>query len=128
MSGWKEIQRALAAGAHLSGVIMCGSILDAVLLGAAQHEPRLLTLQQLVLRQEMGKSSNFRIRRWFIDAAHDVGVLELDVKKFSHSLRDFRNYIHPYEQKVSGFTLNEHTANVCFQVLKTALASVSGDR
>jgi hypothetical protein len=51
-----------------------------------------------------------------------------DVKKFSHGLRDFRNYIHPYEQMQSGFAPDEHTAKLCFQVLKAALASVAGER
>ncbi|MCY4317652.1 MAG: hypothetical protein OXE76_00405, partial [Alphaproteobacteria bacterium] len=55
-------------------------------------------------------------------------ALKLDVKKFSHGLRDFRNYIHPYEQMVSGFTPDEHTAKVCFQVLRAALESLAGER
>ena len=32
-----------------------------------------------------------------IDVGCEVGVLKLDIKKFSHGLRDFRNYIHPYD-------------------------------
>jgi hypothetical protein len=58
----------------------------------------------------------------------EVGLLKLDVKKFSHGLRDFRNFSHPYEPMVSGFSPDEHTAKVCFQVLKAALASVAGER
>jgi len=64
----------------------------------------------------------------FIDVASDVGVLKLDVQKFSHGLRDFRNHIHPYQQMSSGFAPDQHTAKVCFQVLKAALASVAGER
>ena len=64
----------------------------------------------------------------FIDVAHDIGFLNLDVKKFSHGLRDFRNYIHPYAQLASQFMPDEHTAKVCFQVLKAALADVAGER
>ena len=63
-----------------------------------------------------------------IDTAHDIGVIALDVKKFSHGLRDFRNYIHPYQQLAQGFTPDEHTAKVCVQVLKAALASLAGER
>ncbi|WP_294535684.1 hypothetical protein [uncultured Rhodoblastus sp.] len=59
---------------------------------------------------------------------YEGGLLKRDVKKFSHGLRDFRNYIHPYEQMVSGFSPDEHTAKVCFKVLKAALASVAGER
>ena len=126
----EEAQKALAAGAYLSGVIMCGSILEAVLLGKAQQEPRLFNTSKVSPKTEGGKVKQFQ--EWtlanFIDVANDVGILKLDVKKFSHGLRDFRNYIHPYQQMISGFTPDEHTAKVCFQVLKAALASVAGDR
>ena len=63
-----------------------------------------------------------------INVAHDLGLLKPDVQKFSHGLRDFRNYIHPYQQMASGFKPDEHTAKLCFQVLKAALADVAGDR
>ena len=39
----------------------------------------------------------------FIDVSYELGLLDEDVK-VSHALRNFRNYIHPYEQ-VSGFNL-----------------------
>ncbi|EQD67128.1 hypothetical protein B2A_00864, partial [mine drainage metagenome] len=34
-----EARKALSAGAHLSVIFLCGSVLEAVLLGAAQKEP-----------------------------------------------------------------------------------------
>lgn len=60
----------------------------------------------------------------FIDVSYEVGFLKEDVKKFSHSLRDFRNYIHPYQQMSIGFQPDEHTAKICFQVLKAALYQI----
>jgi hypothetical protein len=48
-----------------------------------------------------------------------------DTQKFSHSLRDFRNYIHPFEQMSSGFNPREHTAKICLQVLKAAIYEIS---
>jgi hypothetical protein len=57
----------------------------------------------------------------FIDVACDIDLIQEDIKKFSHSLRDFRNYIHPYEQLANNFNPNEHTAMICFQVLKAAI-------
>ena len=63
-----------------------------------------------------------------IDVACELGYLRLDVKKFSHTLRDFRNYIHPYEQMSSGFSPDKHTAEICLQVLRAAIASLSGAR
>ena len=36
-------------------------------------------------------------------------------------------YIHPSEQMALGFKRDEHTAKVCLQVLKVAMADVAGD-
>jgi len=126
----KEARAAMGAGAYLSTILLCGSVLEAVLLGAAQKEPARFNRASASPKTIDGGVKRFH--EWslaqFIDAACEVGLLKPDVKKFSHGLRDFRNYIHPYEQMVSGFTPDEHTAKVCFQVLKAALASVAGER
>lgn len=125
-----EARVALGAGAYLSVIFLCGSVLEAVLLGAAQKEPA--RFNKAVASPESSDNSVKRFHEWslaqFIDVSCEVGLLKPDVKKFSHGLRDFRNYIHPYEQMVSGFTPDEHTAKVCFQVLKAALANVAGER
>ena len=60
-----------------------------------------------------------------IDVAKEVGFLNEDVKKFSHSLRDFRNYIHPRLQADAKFNPDEHTAKICFQVLKAAIYQIT---
>ena len=126
----QEAQKALEAGAYLSVIFLCGSILEGVLLGKAQYEPVKFNKSPVSPKTEYGKVKRFH--DWtlaqFIDVASDVDVLKPDVQKFSHGLRDFRNYIHPYQQMVSNFTPDEHTAKVCFQVLKAALASVAGER
>ena len=125
-----EARVALGAGAHLSVIFLCGSVLEAVLLGAAQQAPA--SFNQASATPKTPNGSPKRFHEWslaqLIDVACEVGVLKLDIRKFSHGLRDFRNYIHPYEQLASGFTPDEHTAKVCFQVLKAALASLAGER
>lgn len=125
-----EARKALGAGAHLSVIFLCGSVLEAVLLGAAQKEPA--RFNKATASPKDGGGGVKRFHEWtlaqFIDVACEVDLLKPDVKKFSHGLRDFRNYIHPYAQMQSGFTPDEHTAKLCFQVLKAALASVAGER
>jgi hypothetical protein len=125
-----EARVALKAGASLSVIFLCGSVLEAVLLGAAQKEPQKFNCSSAAPKDRNGSVKPFH--GWslseFIDVACDVQLLQPDVKKFSHGLRDFRNYIHPYQQMISNFTPDEHTAKVCFQVLKAALASVAGER
>lgn len=125
-----EARAALRAGAYLSVIFLCGSVLEAVLLGAAQRYPEQFNRSKSSAEGSDGSVKPFH--EWslsqFIDVACEAGFIKLDVKKFSHGLRDFRNYIHPYEQMVSGFNPDEHTAKVCFQVLKAALASLAGER
>ena len=125
-----EARTALSAGAYLSVVFLCGSVLEAVLLGAAQKDPAKFNKASSSPRNPDGTVRRFH--EWslaqFIDTACEIDLLKPDVKKFGHGLRDFRNYIHPYEQMVSGFTPDQHTAKVSFHVLKAALANVAGER
>lgn len=125
-----EARTALSAGAYLSVVFLCGSVLEAVLLGAAQKYPAKFNKASSSPKNPDGTVRRFH--EWslaqFIDTACEVDLLKPDVKKFGHGLRDFRNYIHPYEQMVSGFAPDQHTAKVSFHVLKAALASVAGER
>jgi hypothetical protein len=125
-----EARKALGIGAHLSVIFLCGSVLEGVLMGAAQRNPQKFNSSPASPKDASGRIKPFH--QWnlsqLIDAACAVQLLGLDVKKFGHGLRDFRNFIHPYEQLASGFTPDEHTAKVCFQVLKAALANLSGER
>ncbi len=125
-----EARTALRAGAYLSVIFLCGSVLEAVLLGSAQKEPA--RFNRAAASPKAGDGSVKKFHEWslaqFIDVACEIDLLKPDVKKFSHGLRDFRNYIHPYEQMNSRFTPDEHTAKMCFQALKAALASVAGER
>jgi hypothetical protein len=124
-----EIRILFPSGAFLSTILMCGSVLEALLLGAAQADPAKFNRASASPKKE-GKVKPFH--EWslaqFIDVASESGLLKPDVKKFSHGLRDFRNYIHPYEQMASRFSPDQYTARVCLHVLKAALASIAGER
>jgi hypothetical protein len=126
----KEIEKGLNTHAALSVIFMCGSLLEGVLLGTALKSPEAFNRSSSSPKYSDGKVKPFH--EWklaqFIDVACDIKVVQLDVKKFSHALRDFRNYIHPYEQMASGFSPDQHTADICFQVLKAALADLSKER
>lgn len=125
-----EVSVVMNAGGYLSGIILCGSVLEAVLLGAATKHPALFNSASSSPKDMTGVVRRFPDWKLseFINVASEVGLLKPDVKKFSHGLRDFRNYIHPYQQMASGFSPDAHTARVCLQVLLAALASVAGER
>lgn len=122
-----EIKQCLSSKAPLSVIFLCGSSLEGILLGIASKHPREFNQAKASPKDNAGKPLQFHL--WtlsnYIDVAYEVGLLKEDVKKFSHSLRDFRNYIHPYEQVSARFNPDEHTARICWQVLKAALFQLS---
>ncbi len=124
-----EAQHCLTS-APLASIFLCGSILEGILLGVALQKPKEFNQAANSPKDKDNKVKPFH--EWslaqFIDVAHGLGALRLDVKKFSHELRDFRNYIHPYQQLASKFTPDKHTAEICLQVLKAAIADLSGVR
>ena len=125
----KEAQACLSVGAYLSVIILCGSVLEAVLLGAAQKDPAKFNRSA---KAPKGRDKPKAFRDWtlleFINVGCDLELLKPDVREFSQGLREFRNYIHPNKQLKSDFKPDEFTAKICFQVLKAALADVSDER
>jgi len=127
----KEAIDCVTAGAALSAILMCGSVLEGLLLSVALKNPAEFNRASGSPKQkDTGKVRPFH--EWtlanLIDVAHEVGVLRLDVKKFGHGVRDFRNYIHPYEQMASKFAPDQHTAQICLQVLRAALVGLRANR
>jgi hypothetical protein len=122
-----EIRKCLKAKAPLAVIFLCGSTLEGILLGVASGNAKDFNQSQGSPKDKTGKVRPFQ--DWhlndFINVARELNLLGEDVKKFSHALRDFRNYIHPYEQMASNFNPDEHTAKICWQVLQTAIIQLS---
>lgn len=120
---FEEIKKCLGSDAPLSVIFMCGSTLEGILLGIALKKPKEFNSASSSPKDKEGKVK--ALHEWslnnLINTAFELGLIKEDVKKFSHSLRDFRNYIHPYQQLSSGFNPDKHTAQISWQVLKAAI-------
>jgi hypothetical protein len=127
----KEIEVCVSGNASLAAIILIGSILEGVLLNMANAYPQQFN-QSLVAPKNTGTGKVLPFVNWnlnsFIDVAFDIGMLNKDVKKFSHVLREFRNYIHPYQQMSSQFYPDKQTSVICFQVLKAAINQIGAYR
>lgn len=120
----REAELCLNSGAYLGSIFLSGSALEGILLNVATSNS--LTFIQANNAPKVKNSEKVKpIQVWtlaeLIDVAHEVDYLRLDVKKFSHVLRDFRNYIHPYAQMSANFRPDRHTAGICLQVLRAAI-------
>lgn len=125
-----EAIRCHEADAPLAVIFHCGSILEGLLLGLARAHAKQFNQAPNSPKDKLGVAKPFQ--EWtlaqFIDVSCELGHLGQDVKKFSHALRDFRNYIHPYQQMSARFQPDKHTAEICLQVLRAAIASLSAER
>jgi len=123
---FKEIKKCLNSKAALATILLCGSTLEGVLLNVATSNLRKFNSAKTSPKDKNGKVLQFD--KWtlgnFIDVAKETEFLDEDVKKFSHSLRDFRNYIHPHLQARRQFNPDENTAKLCWQVLKMAIFQI----
>lgn len=124
-----EIQRCLVDNIPLAAILLSGSTLEGLLLDAATKNPQIFNNAGAAPKKD-GKVRQFH--EWtlndFINAAHECGIISLDVKKYSHALRDFRNYIHPFQQAHAQFAPDIHTAKISWQVVQAAIADLSGNR
>lgn len=119
-----EAENCVKHGSHLASVILCGSVLEAICLGYGQKHP-----------EEVNRAYSTRFKRpapslWeiklteWIDVLCETGAFTPNIGKFGHALREFRNYVHPYQQLNSGFTPDQHTAKISFQVVVAAIDNI----
>lgn len=115
--------------APLAAIFLCGSTLEGLLLDFACANPKQFNCAKAAPKKE---GSTLPFTNWnlasLIDTAHEVGLIGLDIKKHSHSLRDFRNYIHPRAQAIQRFNPDQYTAKIAWHVLQAAIAELSKTR
>ncbi len=117
----QEAERCLGVEAYLAAVILAGSVLEALCLDfGAQHPERVNRAFEAAYNKPPPKLPEWHLRQW-IDVLGSTGDLSPNIEKFGHALRDFRNYVHPAQQRASGFRLDKHTAEISLRVVVAAI-------
>lgn len=120
----KEIQNNIKNQAYLSAIILMGSTLEGILLGLASSNPIQFN-QANSTPKDKTTQKPLKFNEWtlsnLIDVSYETNFIGEDIKKFSHSLRDFRNYIHPYQQLYSNFFPDNDTVQICWKVLQAVI-------
>ena len=122
-----ELKKCMGNGAALSSLFLIGSVLEGVLLAVAMKHAAKFAAAKTAIKDKTGKV--IQIPDWklcaLIDTAKELGYVKNDVHRFCHYVRDYRNYIHPYEQYSQRFDPDVNTVNIAFQVLKGAIAQIN---
>lgn len=119
-----EVEKTMGV-APLAAIFLIGSTLEGILLDAAVREAGIFAAAAAAPRRDGGVLPVYSWRLApLIDVAYELGFVTDDVKRFSHHLRDYRNFIHPRAQAKSGFSPTPDTAKICFQVLRAAVTQI----
>ncbi len=120
---WEEAQRCVECKTHLAAIVMMGSLLEGMLLAVMQRNPQPANRASSAPKDpHSGKSKHFA--DWtlsqMIDVAHEIRWIDMDVQRFSHALRWFRNLIHPYEQMLAKTQPDADTCVISWLVVQAA--------
>ncbi len=125
-----EIKKSLQSEASLSAIFLCGSTLEGLLLHVATQNPQKFNSSKSAPKDKDGKV--IKLHEWTLDnlinVSYEENFIKLDIKKFAHTLKDFRNYIHPRQQASQKFNPDKHTAEISWKVLQATIANLTGNR
>lgn len=125
-----EIKKSLHSESALAVIFLCGSTLEGLLLHIATQNQQKFNSSKSAPKDKDGKV--IKLHEWTLDnlinVSYEENFIKLDIKKFAHTLKDFRNYIHSRQQASQNFNPDKHTAEISWKVLQATIANLSGDR
>jgi hypothetical protein len=123
---WQESRRTLNAEAYLSTIVLLGSILEGVLLDKVQKNPKEANQAKSTpkLKGQPLKFSEWRLTD-LIAVACELKWLRQDIQAFSHTLREYRNLIHPRLQSERDVLPDQHICNIADEIVGATFDDLS---
>lgn len=111
---YTDIQKSFISGSWKATMILAGGAIEAILLDQ-------LKLQQAGARAAASAPKSSDLERWdlsdLITVAVELNVVGLGVDKLSHSLREYRNLVHPGNELRSRLTVGREKARIAVEIL-----------
>ncbi len=124
----QEIDKCIVNHIPLGCIFLCGSVLEGILSAIAIKRPSEFNSAEASPKEKESDKVK-RFEKWslqnYISVAYELGYIKEDVKRFSHEVQNFRNYIHPYQQFSQSFYPTIDTALLCTQVVKMAINQIA---
>ena len=109
-----ELQRAYISSCWKSVIILCGGAIEAILTD-------LLVQNETAAKAAKSAPQNSEITRWdlsnLIDVAVERSLVSDGIKKLSHSLREYRNLVHPGNELRTKLRFDVEEARIALEVL-----------
>jgi len=111
---YAEIQRAYISECWKSVIILCGGAIEAILAD-------LLISNETAAKATKSAPKNSDITRWdlsnLIDVAVKLSLVSAGVEKLSHSIREYRNLVHPGNELRNKLRFDAEEAKIAVEVL-----------
>ena len=117
---WRESQICHDNGCYVAGVILMGSILEALLLARVTRDEQ---VAKGATNAPSGKVTSWSLNS-LIDVAVSVGWLKEDRARFGHALRQSRNVVHPWRHVAEKASFDDSTCRTCWEVLNGAVGDL----
>lgn len=116
---FRELQLAWISRSWKSVIILSGGLLEALLLDT------LLQDEKNALACPKAPQKKPDLKGWdlseLIGVANELKKIKVGVDKFSNSLREYRNLVHPGKEMISGLEVREEEATIALNVIKMVL-------
>jgi hypothetical protein len=120
---WDEAQRVHQVKAWKSCVILCGGILEGMLLDVLKRDELQTAYQKLKGKSLPDLNSCYLVN--LVEIAKELGLLSKSVGYLGHSLREFRNLVHPGKQVRERINFTQEEAEIAFNIIKVCLRELS---
>ncbi len=122
-SRWDECNKCVNGNAPLAAVVMMGGLLETLLLSKINGLPNMSIVFTATLAPKNHQGQTLPLKEWglrnYIDVAHELKWITQTEKDLGAVLMDYRNYIHPFKQKVYGVFLQPSDARILWELCKS---------
>ena len=109
-----ETRIAEQGGAHTLAIIGIGSVVEGLLLALLLENDSQLEKDGFVDRNGKPIKAERAGMELLIDTAHSSGWIQLDAKGFMHTVRNFRNFIHPRKEWAEQPEFDNDSVRLCW--------------
>jgi hypothetical protein len=120
---WREARRVHEAKAWKSCVILCGGILEGILMDALDKDWANASREYSVRRRRPAPPLNEWDLVDLVESANKLRTFPKGAIHLSHAVREFRNLIHPGKQIRENVRVTEEQANVAINAVRMCIPS-----
>jgi hypothetical protein len=119
---YQEIQKSIISSSWKSAIILCGGAIETILLDVAQsNSSEVLSSSKAPTEQEFNKW----VLNDLIEVSLDTSLVNSHVASLSHTVRSYRNLIHPGVELRQRLKIEPEEAKIALQVLNILIRDLA---